>query len=242
MRTVFELRASGLPRFLRALALALTGALVLAGCQTAKPALPSGSLAYEVIPPQDLAKPAVLYALEPGDVISVSVFQEKDLSVEKVTLDNFGDIQMPLIGQVKASGRTAPQLANELAALFGSRYLRDPRVTVSLLERSKQTVAVEGQVNQPGVYEIDRNYTLLSALALARSTTRTAKLDEVAVFRTINGKRTGALFNLADIRAGRASDPEILGGDIVVVGFSSIKGAWRDILTAAPLFNVFTQF
>jgi polysaccharide biosynthesis/export protein len=106
----------------------------------------------------------------------------------------------------------------------------------------EQTVAVEGEVKLPGVYKVSPSDTLLSAIARAQSPTNVAKLDEVIVFRTVNGRRMGARFDLNQIRSGQAADPQILGGDVIVVGFSSLKGVYRDILQAAPLLNVFTQF
>ena len=48
--------------------------------------------------------------------------------------------------------------------------------------------------------------------------------------------------DLSRVRAGRDPDPQILGGDVVVVGFSQAKSIYRDVLLAAPLFNVFTRF
>ena len=103
-------------------------------------------------------------------------------------------------------------------------------------------MTVEGNVVEPGVFEIPGSSTLLQAIARARSPTRVAQLDEVMIFRQINGKRVGARFDLTEIRTGRAPDPEILGGDVVVVGFDSLKGAFRDFLTTAPFFNIFQTF
>ncbi len=217
--------------------------LMLLGCAASpKPALPGGSEAYSVIPARDASKPEPLYRLGAGDKISVVVFQEPDLSVESAVIDEAGNVQVPLIGQVKATGQSATELSETIAQMLGARYIRNPKVVVGVSERFQQVVAVEGQVNKPGVYTIDRTYTLLSALARAESPTKVAKLDEVVVFRIVNGQRMGAVFNLAEIRAGRAPDPQILGGDIVVVGFSEVKGAFRDFLQAAPLFNLFTLF
>jgi polysaccharide export outer membrane protein len=62
------------------------------------------------------------------------------------------------------------------------------------------------------------------------------------VFRQLNGQRLAARFDLKSIRNGRAVDPQIIAGDIVVVGRSALKGAWYDLLQAAPLFNVFYIF
>lgn len=76
-------------------------------------------------------------------------------------------------------------------------------------------------------------------MARAKSPNNVAKLDEVMIFRTVNGQHMGARFDIRQIRAGNAPDPRVLAGDMVVVGYSSTRGVWRDILTAAPLLNVF---
>jgi polysaccharide export outer membrane protein len=59
------------------------------------------------------------------------------------------------------------------------------------------------------------------------------------VFRTVNGKRMGGVFDIRQIRAGSANDPQILGSDIVVVGFSQARRMWEDILKTIPVLNVF---
>ncbi len=230
--------------FVRSIVLAALGiaSLLIAGCQGAPPSLPSGAAAFKIIPPPDLTSTADLYRLTPGDTISVSVFQEPDLTVEKASLDAAGNVQLPLIGQMAAKNLTAVELSTAIADRLASQYVVDPKVVVGVVERSKQLVSVEGQVTEPGVFEIDRTYTLLSALARARSPTKTAKLDEVVVFRTINGVRAGAVFDLNEIRGGRAPDPQIIGGDVVVVGYSAVKGGFRDFLQMAPLFNTFLLF
>ena len=64
-------------------------------------------------------------------------------------------------------------------------------------------------------------------------------VDEIVVLRTVDGQPMGAVFDLQAIREGRAADPEILGGDRIVVGFSGLKGTYRDLISAAPLFNIF---
>jgi polysaccharide export outer membrane protein len=95
---------------------------------------------------------------------------------------------------------------------------------------------------QPGVYEITGSSSLQESIARAEGLTRVAVVDQIVVLRTIDGKPMGAVFDLKAIREGKAPDPEILGGDRIVVGFSGLKGAYRDLLSAAPLFNVFRAF
>ena len=85
-----------------------------------------------------------------------------------------------------------------------------------------------------GVYEIQPGYTLLSALALAGSPTLEAKLDEVLVFRTVDGQRMGGRFDLTEVRAGRMADPQLIAGDVIVVGYSRSQGLYQDLLRVAP--------
>src|SRR3546814_2456299 len=81
--------------------------------------------------------------------------------------------------------------------------------------------------------------TLLQALAQAQSPTDVANLSQVVIFRNIDGRRAGAVFDVKAIREGRTPDPEILGGDVIVVGFDAVKGAFRDFFKMAPFFYVF---
>ncbi len=218
--------------------------LALAGCQSAlhSEGLPSGQAAYEIAPALDADAKPQAYRIGPGDTISVQVFQEPDLSSDKVQVDDVGRIQLPLAGDILAAGLTAPELSAVVAERLGRDFIRYPRVVVSVVSTREQTVAVEGQVKLPGVYKVNPGDTLLSAIARAQSPTNVARLDEVIIFRTVNGRRMGARFDLNQIRGGQAPDPQVLGGDVIVVGYSSLKGVYRDILQAAPLLNVFTQF
>lgn len=233
----------GLVRRGRLLSLPLAGA-ALASCAGPQSVgtLPRSEAAYLLAPPASARDAPAAYRIGPGDVISVTVFQEPDLSNEKLLVGDDGHIQLPLAGEMVAAGKTGPELAGLITERLGQRYIRKPRIAVGIVAPREQTVAVEGQVRMPGVYRIARGDSLLSAIARAQSPTRVARLNEVIVLRTIGGQRTGARFDLRAIRAGRAPDPEVLGGDVIVVGFSALKGVYRDILQAAPLFNVFTQF
>src|SRR3546814_922518 len=125
---------------------------------------------------------------------------------------------------------------------LGAKYLVNPQVSVSVASSVSQNVTVEGNVNQPGVYAINGRSTLLQALAQAQSPTDVANLSQVVIFRNIDGRRAGAVFDVKAIREGRTPDPEILGGDVIVVGFDAVKGAFRDFFKMAPFFYVFRYF
>ena len=64
----------------------------------------------------------------------------------------------------------------------------------------------------------------------------------VAVFRTIDGRRQAAAFDLTSIRRGEATDPPIYAGDIVVVDGSKVKAVERNILSTVPLLGLFRPF
>ena len=215
----------------------------LAACQPQlHPHLPAGGDAYTALQPSTAAAQIAPYALHPGDIVNVTVFQEPDLSLQDAAIDAAGNLYLPLIGAVHAGGRSPEELSDDIQRAYGNGYLRDPSVAVVIRQALSNTISIEGQVAQPGVYPIQPGNTLLTAMALARSPTLIAKLDQVLVFRTVNGERMGARFDLTEIREGSAPDPQLLPGDVVVVGFSAVRGAYRDILEAAPLFNIFTRF
>ena len=212
--------------------------LVPAAAVAASGPLAEGIEAYKVVP-EHADVLATREAIQAGDRLAIRVFGEPELSGENYIVDGAGYLQLPLLGEIIAAGQTGRELAAELTRRLGSRYVRGASVTVSVVSRPQATFTVEGDVNSPGVFPVTPSTTLLSALAQAKSPTKTAKTDEIIVFRTINGERSGGRFRLGDIRRGRAADPQIVAGDTVVVVNSALKSAWRDTISALPLVNTF---
>jgi len=177
----------------------------------------------------------------PLDKLRINVFQVEDMTGE-YTVDASGNIEFPLVGTVTAQGLLPNELGQRLAQRLGERYLRSPSVTVTLLEAAQQTITVDGSVRQPGVVPIRGTTTLMRAVALARGATEDANTQRVVVFRTINGQRMAAAFNLQAIRRAQAEDPPIYGNDIVVVDGSRARGIWRDVLGAIPIIGIFAPY
>jgi len=229
---------------LRLVVIAVGSAVLCSSCSGmhVDSALPRGSAAYEVMPPPSSDQRLGAYKIGPLDVLKVTVFQEPDLSFDQMQVDASGNLSYPLIGTVHAEGDTAIGLASEIAKALSRQYLVDPQVSVSVVSSVSQNVTVEGDVEVPGVYAINGTSTLLQALAQAHSPTSVAKLDQVVIFRNIDGKRAGAVFDVEAIREGRAADPEVLGGDVIVVGFDRVKGVFRDFFKTAPFLYVFRYF
>ena len=224
------------------LALAACGGNSLEGAHLAQ-----GAAAYSTIAPSSEAQDRASkdYKIGENDTLTVSVFQEPELSTpanNPLVVNANGNIEMPLIGTVPAAGKTAAELGAVIAARLGTKYLRSPQVNVSVASSVSQKVSVQGEVTQPGIYEIKGKATLLDAIAMAKGETRVATLRQVAVFRNIKGQRLGAVFDVQAIRRGSAPDPDLLGNDTVIVGHSNGKGIWQNIISAAPLIGTFRPF
>jgi polysaccharide export outer membrane protein len=179
--------------------------------------------------------------IAPLDKIHITVFQVEDMTGDYV-VDASGNIQFPLLGTVAAQGLLPSELGQQLATRLGQRYLRSPNVSVNMVEQAQQTITVDGSVRQPGVVQIRGATTLMQAVALARGTTEDANTSRVVVFRTINGQRMAAAFDLRAIRRAQAEDPAIYGNDIVVVDGSRSRTIWRDVLGAIPIIGIFAPY
>jgi polysaccharide export outer membrane protein len=228
---------SSLPR------LVIIGAACLAStaCGVNSP-LPSGRSAYGVIPYEPVGETAQYgdsYLLRPNDTIGVSVFLEPELSVENGQIDPAGNIILPLVGAVRAAGRSPEELASALEGAL-RRYVNEPKVAITVTP-AERTIAVEGAVGRPGVYPVTNNVSLIEALALGGSPTRYADNNEIFVLRELNGRQAGARFDINRIRAGLDPDPIILPGDRIVVSGSQLKEGIRDYLDT-PIFNIFRVF
>ena len=222
-------------------ALVAISAMVLAGCASdtdvaaTTNSLPPPSAALTPAPQPD-------YVIGPLDRISIAVFQVPELSQDSVQVDSGGQINLPLVGIIQAAGRTAPQLSSDIAAKLGKTYLQSPQVSVMVVEANSQKITVEGAVNQPGVFPVTGPTTLLQAIAMARGPDKTADLKKVAIFRNVEGKRAVAVFDLGEIRAGKAADPAVYGSDIVIVEGSGVKTMWQSVIQAVPLIGIFRYF
>ena len=214
---------------------------LLAGC--AGKISPIGGAA-SVVPVQTDAMPqpgqaqaggAGQFQLQAFDKLRIEVFGVETLQ-RTVSVDGDGRFAFPLVGQLQASGKTAAELASEIErGLRSANYVRNPDVTVTILEAPGRTVAVDGQVKRAGEFPVLPNATLMRAVALAGGVTEDARIDDVVLFRNIGEKHYVGLYNLGAIRRGNYPDPQIFSGDIVVVGESKQRRMLNQLLQATPL-------
>lgn len=224
----------------------LVGVLFLAACADGPKDLSVMSAATPVAPLSvDALQPARLqaeYRIGRQDLLAVSVFQVPDLSSDHIRVDTSGDINLPLLGLMRAEGKTASELSDEIRGRLAERYLQNPQVSVSVKETASQKVTIDGAVTEPGVYEMKGQTTLMQAIAMAKGPTRLSNLRSIVVFRIADGERTVAQFDLAAIRAGQQPDPVLLGDDVIVVDSSRLNAALRDIIAVLPAVALFRRY
>ncbi|MDR7531953.1 MAG: SLBB domain-containing protein [Armatimonadota bacterium] len=121
------------------------------------------------------------YVLGPGDTIEIVVFGEAELS-RTVAIKPDGTVALPLVGEVKAAGKTTEQLATELTRLY-TRYLRAPRISVTVRDFRTNRVYVLGQVQRPGEYQVRPGVGVLEVLASAGGPTTRADLAKAVIIR-----------------------------------------------------------
>ncbi len=190
----------------------------------------------EGMPPPTVADtlpPGRPYVLGPFDKVNVVVFGVPELSAS-LQIDAAGQLALPLLGGIMVSGKTPQEVAGIIADGLRGKYVRDPQVSVGIEEVVSQVVTVSGEVKAPGNYPAANGRTLVRAVAAAQGLSEFAKMDDVVVFRTVNSEKMAALYNLRAINAGYYKDPELYPGDVVVVGDSSARRFFKDVITVAP--------
>jgi polysaccharide export outer membrane protein len=217
-------------------------ALTLASCADSRGGpIPYGVQNFGTPDPPSVTALGSGYKIAPMDTITIKVFKMPDLSGD-YEVDLTGQLSMPLIGNVEANDLTMAQLDDRLTQRLGEKYLQNPDVTVSLKSSTLRSVTIDGAVNRSGSYPVLGPTTLMQAVALAGGTNQDANNRRVAIFRTIEGKRQAAAFDLTSIRRGETQDPQIYPGDIVIVDGSSIKSVQKQILSSLPVVSIFGPF
>ena len=176
--------------------------------------------------------------IAPLDIVEIKVFGVDDLN-GAYQVDPDGKIKFPLIGVLDAQGFSVFELASRIEEKLQVGFLRDPQVTVRISEASGQQMTVEGAVEKPGMYPVRGRLSLLQAVALSGGPSRAADPSKVVIFRTIEGKRMAAAFDLLKIRAGQAEDPVVYGNDIIVIDGSGLREGYDEFIRAIPVLGIF---
>jgi polysaccharide export outer membrane protein len=167
------------------------------------------------------------------DVLEISVFKVPELS-KSVQVADTGTINMPLLGEVPAAGKTAQEIEQDLTRKLGAKYLKSPQVTVFVKDHNSQMVTIEGAVMKPGLFPIRGQLSLVQLIATAGGLNNDLYEKNITVFSTIGGERSSKVYDIDDIRAGKAADPALHQGDVVVVDNNAGKVAMQTALKIIP--------
>jgi polysaccharide biosynthesis/export protein len=183
---------------------------------------------------------ATEYRISPQDILQISVFQVNDLN-SAVQVNQDGSITLPLVGKIRVAGETTVEAEQTIAGKLRQKYMQSPQVSVSVKTYGKR-ITVSGEVKGPRVLSDDGQTTLSQAIANAGGTSELANTERVHVARSKDQHVQDEIYNLDDVQAGKATDPQLRGGDIIVVEQSGVKVALKDMSALLPFAIVASIF
>ncbi len=169
----------GIGGFVLLLAALLASNLAL--LPVARAQAPAAEAPVAAPPVLDVAKLLSIYKLAAGDVITIRVFGEDDLSREKIRLSDAGTIPYPVLGEVKALGLTIGEIERTITKGLDGRYLINPRVSVTIEEY--RPFYINGMVERPGGYPFQPGLTVLKAASLAGGFKERASFNKISIIR-----------------------------------------------------------
>lgn len=180
------------------------------------------------------------YRIGPGDELDVRVFGKADLS-RVVRVDNYGNIRLPFLKEMKGACYTEAQLAGLIAEAY-KKYLQNPQVDVLVKEYRSQPVAVIGAVSQPGRFQLQRRVRVLELITFAGGP-RTNAGGTVHIIH--NGDHNHCAQNPAKVQTTENGENKVQttengeNADQVSSAITSVK--LRDLLAGAADSNPFVQ-
>ena len=158
------------------------------------------------------------YRLQPGDVVTITVWKEKDLETEALVRPD-GGLSFPLVGDVTAAGHTIEEVRATLVQRLRP-YIPEPVVTVAIKAIGGNHVYVIGKVQRPGEFTFSQPLDVMQALSLAGGATPFASLNDIVILRRQNGGAEHVLhFHYGDVASGKRLEQNVIleSGDTVVV-------------------------
>jgi protein involved in polysaccharide export with SLBB domain len=148
-------------------------ALFLGGCYT-----DFGPVVVASVPPGP--SPTVSTLIQPGDRINMIVFGETNLTNIYIVSPS-GVLSLPLIGAVRAAGRTRAEIEREITNRYSKGYLQEPKVTISVVEF--RPFYIMGEAGHPGQYPYYSGLNVLTAISTAGGLTYRASRTTVLIQR-----------------------------------------------------------
>lgn len=157
------------------------------------------------------------YLLNPGDTVSVSVWQEETLKQDTQVLPD-GSITFPLAGRVDVAGLDASAAAQKIAAKL-EKFLPDPNVSVVVKSTTGNLLYVQGKVIKPGPVQMAGPTAVLQALSMSGGLDKFADESEIKVIRRAGDKQQILPVRYKDLISGRdmSTNFQLQAGDTLVV-------------------------
>jgi polysaccharide export outer membrane protein len=157
------------------------------------------------------------YRVQPGDLLTVSVWKEESLQGEVLVRPD-GGLSFPLVGDVAASGKSVQELTREFTDRL-EHYIPKPVVTIQVKTIGGNRVYVVGKVTKAGEFSFSRPVDVMQALAMAGGTTEFAALNDIVILHRDNGLLKAIRFRYGDVERGKDLSQDVLlqSGDTVVV-------------------------
>jgi polysaccharide export outer membrane protein len=155
------------------------------------------------------------YVIGPEDVLDIFVWKEESLT-KTVPVRIDGNISLPLVDDVQASGLTPLQLKEELTEKLRG-FVDNPTVTVTVKEANSYRVFISGEVKQPGIVHIRSEVTLVNLIIMVGGFTEWANKRKILIITKENGKEKRITANYNKIIDGDIPDIVIKPGDTVII-------------------------
>jgi polysaccharide export outer membrane protein len=164
----------------------------------------------------DSSRLVAQHAAAPATADNTYVFKEPTLSGSLLVRPD-GMISVPLLGDVKAAGKTPLQLADEIAEAL-KKYVQDPNVTIVLSQSNSKIIYMMGEVGKTGPIGMTPGMTLLQAIATAGGMTEFANAKKIYILRTENGRQQKISVHYKQaLRGDAALNLTLNSGDTIVV-------------------------
>jgi polysaccharide export outer membrane protein len=148
------------------------------------------------------------YLIGPDDILSINVWKEPEIS-RTLPVRPDGNISLPLIGDLMASGETPVQLQSNIRGQLLA-FLSDPEVTVVVQEAKSHKFNIVGEVEKPGAYLLSTPMSVLDAIALAGGLRDFARSGKIYVLRiNPDGTRARLPFNYKQVIKGENLKPDV---------------------------------
>ncbi len=181
--------------------------MLLVGCGDNPPVV------YPTVAPFDETQ----LTLGAGDKLELTIYYGANESKSTYSLDSSGRFEVRFIGQVEARGKTARDVQKLIQERLADGYLKDPIVSLTVVEINSLRCAVLGQVARSGSVKFTPGMTITEAIAQSGGFTPLARKNMVRVTRVVEGKKATYKIPVEMIAEGKRPNFPMAPGDEVFV-------------------------